>query len=46
MRNPSKGFESVIKRHFYLKKKEILEECHKWVKYADVRDANYDGCQN
>lgn len=26
IRNPPKGFESVVKRHFYLKKEEIMEE--------------------
>jgi len=31
----------VIKRHFYLKKDEILEECQKWLKYANTREANY-----
>lgn len=25
IKNPPKGFESVIRRHFYLKKDEILE---------------------
>jgi len=27
IKNPPKGFEEVIKRHFYIKKKEIIEEC-------------------
>jgi len=27
IKNPPKGFEDVIQRHFYSKKKEILEEC-------------------
>lgn len=27
IRNPPVGFENVIKRHFYLKKNEILIEC-------------------
>jgi hypothetical protein len=25
IKNPPKGFEAVIRRHFYLKKDEILE---------------------
>ena len=41
IRHPPKGFESIIKRHFYLKKDEILEEVRKWVKYAQHRTASY-----
>ena len=39
MRNPPKGFEAIIHRHFFLKKDEILKECHKWVKYSKEREA-------
>jgi len=46
LRNPSKGFETVIRRHFYLKKQEIMEECNKWVKYAQVRETSYTGLIN
>jgi ubiquitin-protein ligase len=46
IRNPPKGFETVIRRHFYLKKDEILEECRKWVKYATKREASYNGLIN
>lgn len=46
LRNPPKGFETVIKRHFYLKKEEILEECHQWVTYAEQREASYTGLIN
>lgn len=28
LKRPSKGFESAIKRHFYIKKPEILKEVH------------------
>jgi hypothetical protein len=45
IRNPPKGFETIIKRHFYLKKEEILEECNLWIKYAD-REASYVGLIN
>lgn len=31
----------MIKRHFFLKKEEILKECEKWIKYSKVREANY-----
>jgi hypothetical protein len=41
IKNPPKGFETIIKRHFYLKKDEILEECEKWLKYAKNREADY-----
>lgn len=43
IKNPPKGFENVIKRHFYLKKKEIMEEVNLWLKYASEREANYTG---
>mgnify|MGYP000926696280 CR=1 FL=1 len=46
IRNPPKGFETVIRRHFYLKKDEILEETRKWLKYAEVREASYVGLVN
>jgi len=41
IRSPPKGFEVVVKRHFFLKKAEILEEVQTWVKAAQTRDANY-----
>jgi hypothetical protein len=34
IKNPPKGFEEVVRRHFYIKKKEIIEECEKWVTFA------------
>jgi len=43
IKNPPKGFETVIRRHFYIKKEEIMEEVNKWVKYAKVRDTSYNG---
>ena len=46
IKNPPKGFETVIRRHFYLKKNEILEEVRKWVKYAEHRNASYNGLVN
>ena len=46
IRNPPKGFESIIRRHFYLKRDEIMEECRKWIKYAEKRPANYVGLVN
>lgn len=46
LKNPPKGFESVIRRHFYLKKAEILDEVKKWVKFAEAREASYSGLVN
>ena len=43
IRNPPAGFETVIRRHFYLKKDEILEEVRKWIKFSEVREASYVG---
>jgi len=37
LKNPPKGFEEVVNRHFWVKKKAILEECEKWIAYADKR---------
>lgn len=41
--NPIKGFEDVIRRHFYIKRDVILAECSRWVKMAEVRPASYSG---
>jgi hypothetical protein len=41
--NPSKGFETIIKRHFFLKKEEILKECKKWVAMSEKKNAFYCG---
>ncbi|CAK77506.1 unnamed protein product (macronuclear) [Paramecium tetraurelia] len=46
IRDPPKGFETIIRRHFYLKKQEILEECNKWVELADTKEAVYTGLLN
>jgi hypothetical protein len=46
IRNPSKGFETVIRRHFYLKRDEIMKEVTRWIKMAEVRDASYTGLIN
>ena len=46
IKNPPKGFETVIRRHFYLKKNEILEEVRKWVKFAEHRNGSYNGLVN
>lgn len=46
LKNPSKGFETAIKRHFYVKKAEILTEVNEWLKLADVNEASYNGLVN
>lgn len=43
IKNPPKGFETIIRRHFFLKKAEILEECQRWLKLAEKREASYNG---
>ena len=43
IKNPPKGFETVIHRHFYLKRQEIMDECNKWIKLAETREASYTG---
>lgn len=32
-----------MRRHFYLKRFEIMEEVSKWVEYANTRSASYVG---
>jgi hypothetical protein len=34
LKTPSKGFESIIKRHFYLKKESVLKTCYRWIERA------------
>ncbi len=46
IKKPSKGFESVIKRHFFIKKPEILKEVHHWLELADKNEATYGGLVN
>eukprot|EP00826_Nyctotherus_ovalis_P027139 TRINITY_DN2116_c0_g1_i7.p1 TRINITY_DN2116_c0_g1~~TRINITY_DN2116_c0_g1_i7.p1 ORF type:complete len:274 (+),score=112.97 TRINITY_DN2116_c0_g1_i7:200-1021(+) len=43
IKNPPKGFETVIRRHFYLKKDEILKEVKLWIELADKNEASYNG---
>jgi ubiquitin-protein ligase len=43
IKKPSKGFESAILRHFYVKKAEILTDVHKWVERADKVDSLFTG---
>ena len=41
IKKPSKGFEEVIKRHFYLKKDQILKEVREWIKRSKTAVAKY-----
>jgi len=43
LKNPPRGFESVVKRHFYVKKFEIIKEINHWVELASKHDAAYTG---
>eukprot|EP00347_Sterkiella_histriomuscorum_P017580 403348792 len=46
LKRPAKGFESAVKRHFYIKKTEILKEVHQWVELAEKNEATYGGLVN
>ena len=41
IKKPSKGFEEVIKRHFYLKKEQILKEVRGWIERSKKTNAKY-----
>ena len=43
IKDPIKGFEDIIRKHFYIKRDVVLKECKKWVKYAEVRPCSYSG---
>jgi len=43
IRNPPKGFKTIVRRHFYLKKEEILRDCKKWIEEAKEHEALYTG---
>jgi hypothetical protein len=43
IKKPSKGFESCILRHFYVKKAEILTDINSWVERADKVEALFTG---
>ena len=41
LKNPSAGFEEVIKESFKIKKPQILAEVDDWIKQAKTEPANY-----
>ena len=43
LQTPLKGFVSVISRHFYIKKEDILKEVEKWIELAGKQAASYSG---
>jgi hypothetical protein len=43
IKNPSKGFETVIRRHFFLKKDEIIKDANNWLLNAEKKTASYNG---
>ena len=43
LKNPPKGFEDVIKLHYYLKKDFVLEDMKRWRKIAEKERASYTG---
>lgn len=41
MLNPSKGFEEAIRKHFFLKRDEIMAEVNEWLVFAAENKATY-----
>ncbi|OMJ90956.1 hypothetical protein SteCoe_6624 [Stentor coeruleus] len=47
LKNPPKGFETIIKEHFKIKKQEILKTASEWVQEAhNFKHKNYKTLQN
>jgi ubiquitin-protein ligase len=46
LKNPPRGFESVVQRHFYVKKHEIIKEVQHWLELAAKNEAAYAGLVN
>ena len=46
LKSPPKGFETVVKRHFYIKKAEILKDLYKWIERAEKVEALYTNLVN
>ena len=42
LRTPTKGFEYVIRQHFFLRRKHILDMCQEWID-ASMTPASYSG---
>lgn len=46
IKSPPQGFKEIVERHFFLKRDEIIQECRKWLQYAEKRNASYVGLVN
>lgn len=46
LKNPPRGFESVVQRHFYVKKYEVIKEVKHWLELASKNEAGYTGLVN
>ena len=46
LKTPPKGFETIVKRHFYIKKAEILKDLYKWIERAEKVEALYTNLVN
>ena len=42
IKKPSQGFEEIIRRHFYLKKDQILKEVKGWIERSRTATAKYN----
>ena len=43
LKTPTKGFEDVIRRHFFVKRAEILAEVNYWLELTEKNEASYAG---
>lgn len=43
IRNPPRGFETVVRAHFYLKRDEIMKTVKEWINEASSQEALYTG---
>ena len=43
LKTPTKGFEDVIRRHFFVKRAEILAEVNYWLELTEKNEASYVG---
>lgn len=41
LKNPTRGFEEVIRRNFFLKKDMIIAEIDEWIELDKTQEANY-----
>jgi len=46
LKNPPHGFKSVMQRHFYVKKYEVINEVEHWLELASKNEAGYTGLVN